>query len=214
MPHASGLPIKIGITGSMGMGKSTLARLFLAQGVPVFDCDGDVHHLYAHDQDVIAQIAALCPHALRDGRIDRTILGAAVVKTPDLLPPIEAIVHPVLKARRQDFFAKAKKNNIPIVAIDHPLLFETGEDLDMDYIVVAHVREEIQKQRILARPSMTLEKLNTILSRQISNTTKAKKADWIADMEQPLDVLAAQVKAFLNTLPSRKKREKNTPHAL
>lgn len=174
-------PFLLGLTGSIGMGKSTTAQIFRAAGIPVWDADATVHRLYAKGGAAVSGIAALCPDAAVDGAIDRTRLKSWIATAPDALQRIEAIVHPLVAADRAAFISRATDRGAALVVLDVPLLFETGADRGMDATVCVSVPAEIQRDRVLARPGMTGEQLALILARQMPDAEKRRRATWIID---------------------------------
>src|SRR5215471_13073503 len=155
----------LGLTGSIGMGKSTTAKLFEEAGVPVYDADAAVHKLY--EGEAAPAVEAAFPGTTADGKVDRQKLSARVLGDPAALKQLEQIVHPMLAAHRQKFLADAEKAGAPVVLMDVPLLFETGGEKRMDAVVVVSAPAELQRQRVLARENMTQEKLDAILARQM-----------------------------------------------
>ncbi|MGL4440340.1 MAG: dephospho-CoA kinase, partial [Bosea sp. (in: a-proteobacteria)] len=155
----------LGLTGSIGMGKSTTAAMFRDLGCPVHDADAVVHRLY--EDRAVAPIAALYPDVVVNGRIDRQKLSSHVVGAPDRLRQLEAIIHPLVRASETAFVAHARSANEPLVVLDIPLLYETGADARCDGVVVVSAAAHLQKARVLARPGMTEDKLNSILARQM-----------------------------------------------
>src|SRR5690606_20667081 len=154
------MPFRLGLTGSIGMGKSATAALFRAEGCPVWDADAAVHRLYAPGGALVGPVAALFPDALREGGIDRTALKAALGGDAGRLRSLEAVVHPATAADRAAFLAEAE--DAEIVVFDIPLLFETGAEAQMDAVAVVSADAETQARRVLARPGMTLETLDFI----------------------------------------------------
>jgi dephospho-CoA kinase len=185
----------LGLTGSIGMGKSTTAKLFAEVGVPVYDADAIVHQLY--DGEAVAAIEAAFPGTTADGKIDRTKLSARVVHDPAAIQRLEAIVHPMLGTSRQKFFAEAEASGTPVVVVDVPLLFETGGEKRVDAVVVVTTSPDLQRQRVLARGMMDDEKFNSILSRQMPDEEKRKRADFVVDTSHGLQPVRAQIKDIL-----------------
>lgn len=171
--------VLLGLTGSIGMGKSTAAGMFRRMGVPVHDADAEVHRLYAEDAAAVAAIGAAFPGSVRDGRVDRQALGAQVIGRPEALKRLERIVHPRLEGRRHRFLTRAARRRRPIVVLDVPLLFETGGDRRVDRTVVVTAPVFLQRQRVLRRPGMTAEKLAGILARQTPDAVKRRRADFV-----------------------------------
>ena len=174
-------PFLIGLTGSIGMGKSTTAGIFAEMGVPVWDADAAVHRLYAPDGGAAGPVGALCPEAVVDSAVDRSRLKDWIARDPTALAQLEAVVHPLVAADRAAFIATAARDGKRAVLLDIPLLFETGAEASVDAIVVVSVPPDVQRQRVLERPGMTAEHLQTILDRQLPDAEKRKRADFIID---------------------------------
>jgi dephospho-CoA kinase len=185
----------LGLTGSIGMGKSTTAKLFAEAGVPVYDADATVHSLY--EGEAAPAIEAAFPGTTTDGKVDRNKLSARVVHDPAAMKQLEQIVHPMLGASRQKFMDDAERSGAPIVVVDVPLLFETGGEKRVDAVVVVTTTREIQRQRILARDNMTGEKLDAILARQLPDAEKRKRADFVVDTSRGLDPVRARIRDIL-----------------
>ena len=196
----------IGLTGSVGMGKSTTARLFAEQGVPVHDADAVVHRLY--EGEAVAAIEAAFPGATTRGKVDRSRLSALVLDDPSALKRLEAIVHPLVQAAEQELLAQAQARGEKVAVLDIPLLFETGGDRRVDAVVVASAPAEMQQARVLARPGMTWEKLEAILRKQMPDVEKRRRADFVVDTSHGIDDARAQVRAILDavaTMPPRRR---------
>lgn len=178
-------PFRLGLTGSIGMGKSTTAALFGAEGCPVWDADAAVHGLYAPGGALVAPVAALFPSALKDGGIDRAALKAVLGGDAGRLRALEEVVHPVIAADRAAFYAQAEAEGAGIVVFDIPLLFEVGAQAQMDGVAVVSVDAETQARRVLARPGMSLEALDFIRSRQIPDAEKRARARWVIPTDTP-----------------------------
>lgn len=185
--------ITIGLTGSIAMGKSEVAKIFATQGIPVFDSDLAVHELYGKGGAAVAAIASLVPSAIVDGAVDRRRLAAAVLEDQAVLRKIEAVVHPLVKARQKMFLAQAEARGYDIAVLDIPLLFETGREEEVDVIVVVSAGVELQRERALRRPGMTPEKLNFILSRQLPDQQKCSRAHYVIDTSVSLEDTAREV---------------------
>ncbi len=185
----------LGLTGSIGMGKSTTARLFAEAGVPVYDADATVHRLY--EGEAASAIEAAFPGTTTDGKVDRNKLSARVVHDPAAMKQLEQIVHPMLGASRQKFMDDAERSGAPIVVVDVPLLFETGGEKRVDAVVVVTTTPEAQRQRILGRDNMTGEKLDAILARQLPDAEKRKRADFVVDTSHGLDPVRARIRDIL-----------------
>ena len=197
-------PFVIGLTGSIGMGKSETAKLFAAEGVLVHDADAAIARLYGKGGGAVEVIAREFPSAVRDGLVDRARLSALVVKDKTALLRLEALVHPLVERDRADFLRGAKA---PIILFDVPLLFETGADAGMDAIVVASAPEEVQRARVLARPGMTAEKFESLKARQMSDPQKRQQAHYVVMTDKGLDHAREQVKMILADIRTR------LPHA-
>jgi dephospho-CoA kinase len=181
----------IGLTGSIGMGKSTTMQLFAEQGVPVYDADAAVHAVYSGE--AVPVVEAAFPGTTADGKVDRQKLSARVLGNPEALKKLEQIVHPMLGAHRLKFLADAEKAAAPIVVMDVPLLFETGGEKRVDAVVVVSAPTDIQRTRVLARENMTQEKLDAILARQTPDAEKRKRADFVVDTSAGLDPVRARI---------------------
>lgn len=191
---------KIGLTGSIGMGKSTTAGMFAARGVPVFDADAEVHRAYAPGGTAVALLEAAFPGVTGPDGVDRAALSRRVLGQPDELKRLEAIVHPLMAQARADFLARAEAAGARAVLFDIPLLFETGGDRAMDATVVVSAPADVQRARVLARPGMTAEKLDAILARQMPDADKRARATHVIDTGSGLDVAAEQVDAVLSSI--------------
>jgi len=188
--------IILGLTGSIGMGKSTTAKLFAEAGVPVYDADATVHMLY--EGDAVPVIEAAFPGTTAEGKVDRARLSARVVHDPAAIKQLEQIVHPMLGASRQKFLHEAEQSSAPVAVVDVPLLFETGGEKRVDAVVVVTTTPEIQRQRVLARDNMTGEMLDAILARQLPDAEKRKRADFVVDTSHGLDPVRARIRDILN----------------
>lgn len=200
------MSFRLGLTGGIGMGKTTTAAMFARRGVPVWDADAAVHRLYAKGGAAVGPVAALFPSALGPEGIDRAVLKGLLAEAPGRLAQLEAVVHPLVAADRAAFLAD--RAGAPVVLLDIPLLFETGADAYMDGIAVVSAPPEIQRARVLARPGMDEGTLSLILSRQMSDADRRARATWII----PTDTLAkaeAAVEAILAEIADRKTK----PHA-
>jgi dephospho-CoA kinase len=190
----------VGLTGSIGMGKSTTAALFAAEGVPVYDADAAVHALYAKGGAAVEPLEVEFGDVVVDGAVDRNRLSAKVLDDPEAMKRLEAIVHPLVGASRIGFFKAAEAAKADIVVLDIPLLFETGGEKAMQAVVVVSAPAEVQRQRVLARPGMTAEKFEAIFARQTPDAEKRARADFVIDTGQGLDAARDQVKQLLATL--------------
>jgi dephospho-CoA kinase len=185
----------LGLTGSIGMGKSTTAKLFAEAGVPVYDADAMVHKLY--EGDAAPAIEAAFPGTTADGKVDRQKLSARVVHDPAAIKQLEQIVHPMLGASRRKFFHDAEQSGAAVAVVDVPLLFETGGEKRVDAVVVATTSPENQRERILARGTMTHQALDAILARQMPDAEKRQRADFVVDTSHGLDPVRAQIRDIL-----------------
>jgi dephospho-CoA kinase len=185
----------LGLTGSIGMGKSATAKLFAEAGVPVYDADATVHLLY--EGEAVPAIEAAFPGTTADGKVDRNKLSARVVHDPAAIRQLEQIVHPMLGASRQKFLDDAERSGAPVAVVDVPLLFETGGEKRVDAVVVVTTTPEIQRQRILARDNMTSEKLDAILARQLPDAEKRRRADFVVDTSHGLDPVRTRIRDIL-----------------
>jgi len=192
--------IILGLTGSIGMGKSTTAKMFEAQGAPVYDSDAAVHALYSAGGAAVAPVEAAFPGVVVDGAIDRARLSAQVVGDPEALEKLEAIVHPLVGAHRIGFFEKAQAAGHDIVVLDVPLLYETGGQKNVHKVVVVSAPAQVQRERVLARPGMTPEKFEAILARQLPDAEKRVRADFVIDTGKGLDAASDQVRDILTLL--------------
>jgi dephospho-CoA kinase len=184
-------PFVIGLTGSIGMGKSETAKLFAAEGVPVFDADAAVHDLYAGE--AAALIEAAFPGTTKNGAVERKALAARIGSDAGALKRLESLVHPLVTARKRDFLAR--NPNVPVVVLDIPLLLETGEAVDA--VVVATAPHAVQRARVLTRPGMSEAKFDALLARQLSDGEKRAQAHYLVMTDQGLDHAREQVKMIL-----------------
>ena len=196
--------IVAGLTGSIAMGKSETAKMFAARGIPVFDSDAAVHELYASGGAAVEPLRALAPEAIVDGSVDRRRLATLVQADPALLKSIEAVVHPRVKAR-QAAFLKDAATHADIAVLDIPLLFETQREADVDVVIVVSATAALQRQRALARPGMTPEKLDFILSRQVPDAEKRARADYVIDTSMSLADTAREVDRVIAEIRAREK---------
>lgn len=191
----------LGLTGSIGMGKTTTAAMFRDLGCPVHDADAEVHRLYGNE--AVAPVAAIYPDVVVNGRIDREKLSLHVIGSSERLKQLEAIIHPLVRASEIAFLAKARATKVPLVVLDIPLLFETDGEARCNGVVVVTAPAEVQKARVMARPGMSEAKLNGILARQMPDAEKRARADFIVDTGRGLDVARAQVRAIVEELTNR-----------
>ena len=190
--------IKIALTGSIGMGKSTVAKMFERAGIPVFDADAIVRRLQAEDGPLIAAIGQRFPGTVADGKLDRDALAAEVLGQPESLAALEAIVHPAVHSQRARFLLDNRHK--PALLFDIPLLFEThGEDA-FDKVIVVSAPFDVQRSRVLARPGMTAAKFHSILGRQMPDGEKRRRADFVVDTGADLSTTEARVRAIIGCL--------------
>lgn len=197
--------IVVGLTGSIGMGKSTTARMFAEAGVPVNDADAVVHDLYR--SEAVAPIGDVFPGSIRNGMVDRQELARQLAENPAKFRSLEAIVHPLVRRREGEFVEGNRVAGAEMVVLDIPLLFEVGGEDRVDVIVVVTCDPQIQRARVLARPGMTEEKLNMILSRQIPDQEKRRRADFLIDTGRGLEAARHRVDEVIAALRSGKRSE-------
>jgi dephospho-CoA kinase len=196
----------LGLTGSLGMGKSTTAGFFAEAGVPVHDADAVVHRLY--EGEAVAAIETAFPGATVAGKVDRGKLAAQVVDNPAALRKLEAIVHPLVSAAKERFLRDAHARGARVVLLDIPLLFETGGDQRVDAVVVVSAPGDTQRQRVLERPGMTADKLDALLARQMPDSEKRRRADFVVDTSQGFEAARAQVREILRAVATMPKRQR------
>lgn len=182
-----------GLTGSIGMGKTTAARMFAGLGVPVFHADAAVHELYAKGGAAVAPVSQAFPGVETETGIDRAALSAHLRDHPEDYARLEAIVHPLVADLRETFIAEARENGAPMALLDIPLLFETGADKWLDAVIVVSAPAETQRARVMQRPGMTLEKFESILARQTPDSEKRARADYVIDTGGGFDATRAQI---------------------
>jgi dephospho-CoA kinase len=193
--------IVLGLTGSIGMGKSVTAALFREEGIPVFDSDACVHQLYSGRAAPLVE--ARFPGTVRDGVVDRRILGSRVFGDPGAMRDLEAIVHPLVREEREAFLERARAAGAKVAVLDIPLLFETGAEGEADLIVLVSAPESVQKARVLARPGMTPERFAAILAKQMPGAQKRRRANAVIETGEGLDSARRQVRALLASLLSK-----------
>ncbi len=191
-------PMIIGLTGSIGMGKSTVAQMFADEGVPIFDADAAVHVLQGPGGALVAQIEALFPGTTDEKGVDRQKLGPAVLDNPDALKQLEALIHPAVGAMRMEFLEDNKA--APMILFDIPLLFEKSGAAGVDYVIVVSASEDDQRERVLRRPGMTVDKFEKIKSLQMPDEEKRKRADFVIDTSRPLEETRQQVQNTIEKL--------------
>jgi dephospho-CoA kinase len=190
--------IILGLTGSIGMGKSTTARLFAEAGVPVHESDAAVHQLY--EGEAVPAIAVAFPGTVVDGKVDRDKLAARVLGDPVALRRLESIVHPLVRAAADRFLSEARASGAEIAVLDIPLLFETSGEDRVDAVVVVTAPPELQRERALQRPGMTVEKFQAIVAKQMPDVEKRKRADFVVDTSRGLAAARDQVGAILQAI--------------
>jgi dephospho-CoA kinase len=199
--------IIIGLTGSIGMGKSTTAAMFAEEGIPVNDSDAVVHDLYR--SDAVEPVGAAFPGAVRDGVVDRAELAQQLSQQADGFRRLESIVHPLVRERERQFLEKQSAAGADLVLLDIPLLFETEGEKRVDTVVVITCDPQIQRQRVLARPGMTEEKFKLILDRQVPDQEKRARADFIIDTGDGMDAAKTRVRQIIELLRSGVRSERN-----
>ena len=195
----------LGLTGSIGMGKSVTAGFFRAAGVPVHDSDAVVHRLY--EGEAVGPIEAAFPGVTVDGRIDRAKLAEKLVGRPEAISELEAIVHPLVRAVSERFIAESRARGARVIVLDIPLLFETGGEKRVDAVVVVSAPPDVQRQRVLSRAGMTAERLDALLTRQTSDAEKRARAHFVVDSARSFDSAQRQIHGILRAvagLPGRR----------
>jgi dephospho-CoA kinase len=194
-------PFVLGLTGSIGMGKTTTAGFFREAGVPVYDADAAVHAIYR--KEGVPVVGALFPDVIEAGAVDRKRLGARVLGNAEAMKRLEAAVHPLVRAREEAFLARAAADAEPIVVLDIPLLYETGADARCDAVLVVTAPAAVQRARVMARPGMTDAAFEAILKRQLPDADKRRRADYCVDTSLGLDSARASVMAILTDVRTR-----------
>jgi len=195
----------LGLTGSIGMGKSTTAGFFRAAGVPVHDSDAVVHRLYAGE--AVAPVEAAFPGTVVDGKVDRAKLSAQLIGNPEAIRQLEAIVHPLVRAVSRRFMQDQAARGARVIVLDIPLLFETGGEKHVDAVVVVSAPAEVQRARVLSRPGITAERLDALLARQMPDAEKRARAHFVVNSARSFDSARAQVHGVLRAvaaLPGRR----------
>ncbi len=192
-------PFLLGLTGSIGMGKSTTSQLFRDAGIPVWDADETVHRLYSTGGEGAAAIGRLRPGAVGESGVDRAALKRWIAAEPGALTRIEAAIHPLVAADRAAFIATAEANGDTLVVLDVPLLYETGADEEMDAVLVVTAPPEVQRSRVLSRPGMTAEIFEALLAKQVPDAEKRRRADFILETES-LEAACARVTELVQQL--------------
>ncbi|MEP6342723.1 MAG: dephospho-CoA kinase [Maricaulaceae bacterium] len=196
--------IIIGLTGSIGMGKTTTAHMFRELGCPVFDADAVVHNLYSAGGRAVPLIKAVFPDAVKDGAIDRSVLGQHMRRDPLNLQVLESFIHPMVAEDRKEFIQKARDNNNSIIVFDVPLLFETGGDKNVDIVVVVTAPADIQRERVLSRAGINEALFEKLLLRQMPDQEKRRRADYLIYTDKGLDFAREQVQKILTTIQVNK----------
>ena len=194
----------IGLTGSIGMGKSAAAKHFVKRGVPVCDADAEVHRLY--EGEAVPAISEAFPGAVRSGKVDRALLAQAVAGSPRKFKQLESIVHPMVVKAEIDFLREQEKQGAKLVVLEIPLLFETDALSRVDVTVVVSAPEGVQRERVLARPGMTKEKLAALLKRQSSDEEKRARSDFVVDSGTTLQDMEQQIDKLIESLKGREGR--------
>ena len=200
--------ILLGLTGSIGMGKSTTAAMFREAGVPVYDADAEVHAAYAKGGACVAPVGAAFPGVVKDGAIDREALRQAVHGDPAAFSRLNGVVHPIIAALRHRFFEEARAECADLVVLDIPLLFEGGGDRGVDAVAVVTAPPEVQRRRVLQREGMTPERLESILAQQMPDAEKRARADFVIDTGQGLEPVRRQVAEILAIMRDPQRRPK------
>jgi dephospho-CoA kinase len=191
----------IGLTGSIGMGKSTVAKFFAAGGIPVFDADAEVHALY--EGEAAALIEEAFPGTTRNGKVERSALAAALLADEKLMPRLEAIVHPLVRAAREEFLTRHAQSGTEMVVLEIPLLFETGGDKQVDVSVVVSAPADVQRERVLKREGMSEAKLEALLANQMNDEEKRARADFVVDTNRSIEETAAEIDRIVESLRGR-----------
>ncbi|WP_323760780.1 dephospho-CoA kinase [Maricaulis sp.] len=198
--------LRVGLTGSIGMGKSATAQLFRDAGIPVFDSDATVHALYAPGGAAVAPVAKAFPGVVVDGAIDRARLSEALKADPDGFGHLETIVHPLVNEARERFVIAEAALGHELVVFDVPLLFETGGDRQVDSVIVVHAPDDVRRARVLQRPGMTAARLDAIIARQMDDSTKLARADHVIETSAGMDDARRQVGDILKLLKAQASR--------
>jgi dephospho-CoA kinase len=196
----------LGLTGSLGMGKSTTARFFAEEGVPVHDADAVVHRLY--EGEAAAAIEAAFPGTTAGGKVDRDQLAARVLGDSAALKRLEEIVHPLVQQAERQLLAEAEARGEKVAVLDIPLLFETGGEERVDAVVVVSAPPDVQRSRVLERPGMSVDKLDAILAKQMPDHEKRRRADFVVDTSRDFEAARAQVRAILDAVATMPKRRR------
>ena len=190
----------IGLTGSIGMGKSTTAAMFREAGIPVYDADAAVHAAYAVGGVAVGPVGEAFPGTVREGQVDREALRQKVLGNPEAMARLNSIVHPLIGKSRADAFEAATASGADMIILDVPLIYETGGDRNMDAVIVVSAPAEMQRERVLAREGMSPERLDAILAQQVPDAEKRKRADYVIDTGKGLEAARAQVTQVIKAL--------------
>jgi dephospho-CoA kinase len=198
--------INLGLTGSIGMGKSTTVAMFRDAGIPVYDADAAVAEIYLKGGAAVAPLEAAFPGVTKDGAVDREALRQRVLGNDEAMAKLNSVVHPLLGKDRIEFYRQAEAAGADMVVLDIPLLFETGGERNMDAVVVVTAPEAMQRERVLARPGMTPERLDAILARQLHDSEKRARADFVVDTSRGLEAAREQVAEIIAVMrdPARR----------
>ena len=206
-------PTHVGLTGSIGMGKSETAKMFAQLGVPVYDADAAVHRLYARGGAAVGPIGSAFPGTVKDGAVDRAELSKHVTGNHEATQRLQAIVYPLMADERRKFLEDADRKGADIVVFDIPLLFETRGEANMDAVVVVSAPSHIQRERVLARPEMTEEKFDYLHSRQMPDEEKRAKAHFVVVTDKGLEHALDQVKMILTVLRDQRRAQETADNA-
>ena len=198
---------RLGLTGSIATGKSTVLEFFKQAGIPVYSADEAVHALYSSGGEAVGPVSALFPGTVAKGAIDRALLAEALVAAPEKLAALEAVVHPLVRKKMAVFLEQAEKTGADLAVLEIPLLFETGAEYPLDSVAVTWCSNTEQRKRALARPGMSVGKLETILERQMPQAEKKKRADYIISTDGTLDDTREQVSGIIADCRRRSEKE-------
>lgn len=196
----------LGLTGSLGMGKSATAKMFAEDGVPVHDADAAVHRLY--DGEAVAAVEAAFPGTMSGGKVDRARLGQRVLGDADAMKRLEQIVHPLVREAEERFLAQAQASGAKVAVLDIPLLYETEGDKRCDAVVVVSAPPDLQRQRALQRPGMTDEKFAALIAKQMPDAEKRRRADFIVDSSKDFEHTRAQIREILRSVATMPRRQR------
>lgn len=192
--------ILLGLTGSIGMGKSATARMFAETGTPVYDADAAVHRLYAKGGAAVAPVGEAFPGVVKDGAVDREALSRAVLNNPAAMKTLESIVHPLVRREQERFLEEQRRAGAPVVVLDIPLLFEGGGERFLDAVIVVSAPAATQRARVLKRPGMTEAKFEAILAKQMADAEKRRRADFVINTGLGFEEARAQVRQVLDAV--------------